>query len=101
MLAFPTVPLENFQLEPAVTFEVEPKLPSFSQVATHADCRMSRRNYCWCAAERNAKDRRSEVNRTSAFLFSSHDVNSAFNLLEGCRRAVTKPPQAPPSTFSP
>jgi hypothetical protein len=68
VLAFPAVPLQDFQLQPAVTLGVEPK--PFSKVATHADCRMSRKNCCWCAAERNAKDRRIDVNSTSVLPFS-------------------------------
>jgi hypothetical protein len=57
VLAFPAVPLQDFQLQLAVTLGVEPKPPSFSKVATHADRLMSRKNCCWCAAERNAKNR--------------------------------------------
>ena len=45
-LAFPAVPIENFQLELAVSFGIEPKPPSFSKVATHADRLMSRKNCC-------------------------------------------------------
>jgi hypothetical protein len=70
VLAFPTVPLENFQLELAVSFEIEPKPRSFSKVATHADRLMSRKNCCWCAAGRNTKNRRSDVNSTSVLPFS-------------------------------
>jgi hypothetical protein len=57
VLAFPAVPLQDFQLELAVTLGGEVKLPSFSKVTSHADSRMSHRNCCWCAAGRNAKNR--------------------------------------------
>ena len=70
VLAFPAIPLQDFQLKLAIALGVEPKPRSFSQVATHADGRMSRKNCRWCAAGRNAKDRRSDVNSTSAFPFS-------------------------------
>jgi hypothetical protein len=56
VLAFPAVPLQDFHLQLAVTLGVEPKPPSFSKVATHADRLMSRKNCCWCAAERNTKN---------------------------------------------
>jgi hypothetical protein len=36
VLAFPAIPLQDFQLQLAVTLGVEPKPPSFSKVATHA-----------------------------------------------------------------
>jgi hypothetical protein len=47
VLVFPAIPHQDFQLELAVTLGVEPKPPSFSKVATHADCRISRKNCCW------------------------------------------------------
>jgi len=47
VLAFPAVPLEDFPLKLAVPLGVELKSRSFSEVAAHADCRMSRRNCCW------------------------------------------------------
>ena len=70
VLAFPTVPLENFQLELAVNSEVEPKPPSIGKVATHADRLMSRRNCCCCEAGRNPKNRRRDITSTSIFPFS-------------------------------
>jgi hypothetical protein len=51
VLAFPAIPLQDFQLQLAVTLGVEPKPPSFLKVATHADRLMLRKNCCWCAAE--------------------------------------------------
>ena len=56
VLAFPAIPLEDFHLQLAVTLGVEPKPTSFSKVATHADRLMSRKNCCWCAARRNARN---------------------------------------------
>jgi hypothetical protein len=70
LLTSPAITLQDFQLQLAVTLGVEPKPPSFSKVATHADRLMSRKNCCWCAAERNAKNRRSDVNSTSVLPFS-------------------------------
>ena len=43
VLTLPGIPLENLHLQLAVTLGVEPKPPSFSKVATHADCRISRK----------------------------------------------------------
>jgi hypothetical protein len=72
VLAFPAIPLQDFQLQLAVTLGVEPKPRSFPQVATHADCRMSRRNCCWCAAERNASGPLAIVDEASNMMTSSH-----------------------------
>jgi hypothetical protein len=80
VVAFPAVPLENFQLELAVSFEVEPKPRSFSKVATRADRLMSRKNCCWCAAERNAKNRRSDVDSASVLPFSRLGAQYALTL---------------------
>ena len=79
VLAFPAIPLQDFQLQLAVTLGVEPK-PSFSKVTTHADRLMSRKNCCWCAAERNAKNRRSDVNSTSVLPFSRLGAQYALTL---------------------
>jgi hypothetical protein len=49
-LTFPAVPLQDFPLPLAVALGVEPKPPSFPQVSTHADRRMSCKNCCWWAA---------------------------------------------------
>jgi hypothetical protein len=69
-LTLPAIPLQDFKLQLAVTLGAEPKPPSFSKVATQADRLLSRKNCCWCAAERNAKNRRSDVNSTSVLPFS-------------------------------
>jgi hypothetical protein len=70
VLAFPAVPLQDIHLQLAVTLGVEPKPPSVSKVATHADRLMSHKNCCWCEAGRNPKNRRSDVNSTSGLPFS-------------------------------
>jgi hypothetical protein len=70
VLAFPAVPLQDFLLQMAVTLGVEPKPPSFSKVATHADRLMSRKNCCCCEAGRNPKNRRKDITSTSTFPFS-------------------------------
>jgi len=87
VLAFPAIPLQDFQPQLAVTLGVEPKPPSFSQVATHADRRMSRKNCCWCEAGRNAKNRRSDVNSTSWLPFSRFDpARKLAQIISACQR---------------
>jgi hypothetical protein len=69
-LASPAIPLEDFHFQLAVTPGVEPKPPSFSKVATHADRLILSRNRCCCGEGRKLKNRSSDISSTSGSPFS-------------------------------
>jgi hypothetical protein len=69
-LAFPTIPLEDFDLELAVTLGVEPEPTSLRSLASHAERLISLRNSCCCEAGRNPKNRLNDMRSRSGFPFS-------------------------------